>query len=667
MQILKKRAFECFVRRRLAFLLSVYILCTTASWTGPTVKEYKDISEVSLEDLLGQAVVTATRRETAMDVSPATMYVITEEEILNSPAMTLSDLLRRIPGFQTKTWLSQFTNTSIRGMVGASVINERILWMIDGVPINDVRDGGLWTDITLPLSNIKRIEVLSGPGSALYGANAFLGVVHIITRDPEDYLKGDLTGKFQAGWETFETARSELAVAGRTKNTSWLWDLHMNTTEGPGIVRDRNRPGEDAHSDRAWGYLYGKYKFGNNRINVGMRRVDQEYDGADFAVYRLYTWKRGEEWIDWHNSTERRNGARDTMVVSWHGYDENFYNFADVPDLNYDIDSYRWYINLQRDMKVRERHQLSFGTGLRSESYTGNDFIPERRSFTKDNINLFFQDEITLSDPWRLTVGGRYDTHTDYEDVFSPHLSLMYSFDNSKGHARFGYGSAFKEPSNWQSYIDQPSGRGTQDMEPEKIRTLELSLDYMFPKELYARLTGFNMVHKNIIWENFDPLIADPAYARYGIFGKFHPQQPGDSADIHGVEFELRKHFSPRHRLFLSGMWLQSEDNQGRELQYDAEKKCGIGFWHAFDDRTSMQLETHWVGDTIDTNKRDVPGVGTRTVSGYSVTGAAILHRISPKEHVKFSAWNIGRSSSQEMLEAWAPGTLVRFEFIRMF
>lgn len=648
-------------------LISGCLFFSATAWTYPGMKEFKDISEVSLDELLSQAVVTATRRETAMDSSPVTMYVITDEEIRRSPAITLSDLLRRIPGFQTKTWLSQFTNTSIRGMLGASVINERILWMIDGVPVNDVRDGGIWTDVTIPLANIKRIEVLSGPGSALYGANAFLGVVHIITRDPEDYLRDDLTGKFQVGWETFETARSELAVAGRNGGTSWLWDLHMNTTDGPGIVRDRNRPGADKHSDRAWGYLYGKYHFGNNKIHVGMRRVDQEYDGADFAFYDLYRWKRGEEWIDWHHSAERRNGAHDTMVISWHGYDENFYHFADVPNLNYNIDSYRWYVNLQRDMKIRDLHQLSFGTGLRSETYHGDDFIPERRSFTKDNFNLFLQDQIALADNWMLTAGGRYDTHTDYEDVFSPHLALLYTFDEAKGHARISYGNAFKEPSNWQSYIDQPSGRGTQNMQPEKIRTFELSLDYMFPKNLYARLTGFNMRHKNIIWENFDPLIADPAYAIYGIFGKFHPQQPGDSARIHGAEFELRKHFSPKNQMFLTGMWLRSRDDQQRELQYDAERKGGIGFWHSFDDKMSMQLETHWVGETIDTNKRDVPGVGTRSVPGYSVTGASLLYKMSDKEHVKFSAWNIGRNPYEEMLEAWVPGTLVRFDFIRLF
>ncbi|HOY66735.1 MAG TPA: TonB-dependent receptor [Candidatus Ozemobacteraceae bacterium] len=634
---------------------------------GPAPKEYQDISELSLDDLLGQVVVTATRRESAMETSPATMYVITEEDIRRSPALTLSDLLRRVPGFQTKTWLSEFTNTSLRGMVGASVINERILWMIDGVPVNDVRDGGIWTDITIPLSHVKRIEVLSGPGSALYGANAFLGVVHIITRDPEDYLHDDLTGKFQTSFETYDTVLSELAVAGNNGGASWLWDLHLDSTTGPGITRDRNRPGADKHSDRQWGYLYGKYKFGNNKLNVGMRRVDQEYDGADFAVYDLYKWRRGEEWIDWHHGKTRENGDRDSLVLSWHGYDEDFYHFADIPNLNYDIDSYRWYLNLQRDMCPRGRHRISFGTGLRSEHYRGDDFIPTRRSFSKENFNLFFQDEINLAHLWKVTVGGRFDTHTDYENVFSPHVTVLHTFADTKGHVRFGYGRAFKEPSSWQLYIDQPSGRGTPDMQPEKIRTFELSIDYMFPRELYARVTGFNMKHRNIIWENFDPLIAENQYKIFGIFGKFHPQQPGDSAHIHGAEFELLKHFDPRNHLFLTGMWLRSRDDQSRDLQYDAERKAGIGYWHAFDSRTNMQVESHWVDDTIDTNKRDVPGIGTRHVSGYTVTGAALRYALSAKEHVKLSVWNIGRKPYQEMLEAWAPGTVARLEFIRSF
>lgn len=660
---------DLFLRRPVAFWHTCgFVLVAVASLTTLAhpvqADQFKAVAALSLEDLLQQPVVTASRREQSMSDAPMTMYVITEKEIRESPAFTLSDLLRRVPGFQTKTWLSEFTNTSIRGMVGASVINERIMWMLDGVPINDVRDGGIWTDITLPLSNIKRIEILSGPGSALYGSNAFLGVVHIITRDAQDFLDQGKTGEARTAWSSFRTWMNALTVAGRSRQADWLWNLELNQTDGPGIVRDRNRPGEDAHSDRAWGYLFGKYQFGEHRLNVGARQVNQEYDGADFAFYRLYKWRRGENWIDWHWRHERPSGSRDTLILSWHRFTEEFRDFADVPGLDYDIDSHRWYLSWQRDLPIRSRHQVSFGTGLRWEAYEGNDFYPDHRSIRKSNGNLFLQDEIDLAKDWILTVGGRFDTHSSYEDVFSPHASLVRTFNGGRGHVRLAGGRAFKEPSNWQSFIDQPSGRGTLNMGPERITTFEASVDYSFPRHLFSRLTAFRMRHSNIIWENFDATIADPAYARYGILGKFHPQQLGGDARIEGLELDVRKHFSPRNRGFLTWMHLRSRDDQGRTMQYDAQNKASAGFWHAFDRRCSLALESHWVDDTIDTN---VPALGRRPVSDYVVTGAALQMKLSDREQAKVSVWNWNRSPYEEMLGAWAPGTQLRFEYTRQF
>ena len=278
---------------------------------------FQDFSELSLEDLLNQVVVTGSRQEGRLSDSPSTMRVITEEEIRQSPATTLSDLLRMIPGFQSKTWLSQFTNTSIRGMVGASVINERILWMVDGVPVNDIRDGGIWTDITIPLSSIKRIEILSGPGSALYGANAFLGVIHLITKGPEDYLSRNLHGQVMSSYGTFNTSINNLTVADETRGTRWLWSADAGSTMGPGLVRDRNRPMEAKHSTREWGNLRGKYEWGNNKVNLGIRRVFQDYDGADFAIYRLYQWGRDEKWVDWHYAKNRRKNVKDSFIFNF--------------------------------------------------------------------------------------------------------------------------------------------------------------------------------------------------------------------------------------------------------------------------------------------------------------------------------------------------------------
>ncbi|HNV68386.1 MAG TPA: TonB-dependent receptor [Candidatus Ozemobacteraceae bacterium] len=637
-------------------------IAANASSTG-----FQDFSEVSLDDLLNQVVVTAARHEQRLSDSPMTTHVITEEEIRLSPAITLADLLRMVPGFQSKTWLSQFTNTSIRGMLGASVINERILWMVDGVPINDVRDGGIWTDITsIPLSNIKRIEVLSGPGSPLYGSNAFLGVVHILTKSPDDYLKHGLTGQAQVSYGTFDTSINSLAVAGRNGRAKWLWTADGGTTRGPGLVRDRNRPGEAKHTDRMWGFLRGKYEWGNHKVQVGARRVLQDYDGADFAVYRLYTWGRDEKWLDWHFRQPRGQKIEDSFVFSWHAFNEHFYDFADVPDLTYDIRSYRLYFNLQRDIQYR-KHRLSIGTGLRSESYHGDDFYPDKRSILKENWNLFFQDLYKFDSRWSLSFGGRYDTHPNYDNIFSPHASLMHSFDSQRGKVRLTHGRAFKEPSNWQSYIDQPSGKGTPDMTPEKLQANELAIEYTFPRELRLGATLFSFRHENIIWENFDPVVADPAYARYGILGKFHPQQPGDDAKIKGIEFEVQKRFSPKTRLFSNFVWLSSKDSRERDLQYDAPRMISAGIWHTLNHRTSLHLVHHHVAETTDTNLAHVPGIGVRTVEAYSITGASLNLKLSERERIKLSAWNLGRGTYEEMIGAPVPGTTVHCEYTRHF
>ncbi|MFZ2960491.1 MAG: TonB-dependent receptor [Candidatus Ozemobacteraceae bacterium] len=630
-------------------------------------RPFRDFSELSLDDLLNQVVVTAARHERPLSSSPVTMHVITEEDIRRSPAMTLSDLLRQVPGFQTKTWLSEFTNTSLRGMVGASVINERIMWMLDGVPINDVRDGGIWTDITIPLSNIKRIEVLSGPGSALYGSNAFVGVVHIITKDPDDYLCKNQRGEVSSEWSTFDTTINNLTTVGTTGRTKWLWSADAASTEGPGLVRDQFRPNEDAHSQRQWGYLRGKYQWGNERLNLGLRQVAQDYDGFADAPTRLYKWKRGERWIDWHHTVPRSKKITDTLVVSWHGFSENFFNFADVPGLAYNVDSSRWHVNLQRDQK-HDRHQLSYGTGLRSESYKGNDFYPDHQSILKNNLNLFFQDEVTLRPLWSLTLGGRYDTHPNYQNIFSPHLSLSRQFNDKKGRVRITTGSSFKEPSNWQSFIDQPSGMGNPNMEPERLTSAEISVEYQFPKELFCRSTFYSLEHKNIIWENYDVTVADLFYKNtYGIAGKFHPQQPGDSAKIQGCECELRKRFGQRTHIFANGVFLNAKDNQDRELQYDAKTKWSSGLWHSFDPKFGVSLETHFVGDTIDTAKRDVPGIGVRPVPSYQITGAALMFKLSREETLKISAWNLGHGTYEEMLGASVPATTYRFSYSRSF
>ncbi len=645
--------------------LLVMLAANSVAVGAIATEPFKDFADLSLDDLLKQVVVTASRQEQALDETPVTTHVITEDEIRRSPAQNLADLLRTIPGFQTKGWLSGFSNCSFRGMVGASVINERILWIVDGVPVNDVRDGGVWTDATLPLHNIKRIEVISGPGSALYGSNALVGVVHLFTRNPEDVLKTGHRGELTVSLSSYDTTVDNLTFAGKSGRASWLVSGDYGSTQGTGLVRDQNRPGEDAHSDRDWNWVRGKlhWNAGNieHRLQVGGRHVFQEYDGANFVVQKLYNWRRAEEWLDWQATASRSARVSDKFVVSWHRYLEHFRDFADVPGLAYDIDSSRWHLQAQRDIRWR-KHSASLGLGLRSERYEGNDFYPDHRNILKNNFNVFMQDELRLSRLWTLTFGGRYDTHPNYKAVWSPHVTLSRRFNDRKGRIRYTYNTAFKEPSNWQSYIDQPSGMGNPNMQPEELRSHELMVEYQFKRELFARAAAFWTHHKNVILEIFDPFVADPAFAQYNIFGKFHPQQPGVAVTIRGWEAELSKRFGPRNRIWVNATGLQTHDDNNAPQWYDAPIYINAGYYHAFDQRTSIDIVHHRVGATYDS----VPPAFA-DVPAYTVTGASLNLKLSDTERVKLSGWNLGRGVYQEMLGAPLPGTTWRAEYSHWF
>lgn len=139
---------------------------------------------------LGEVVVTATRTERPIESVPASVTVITSEDIEKSPAHSADELLRELAGVTVRHYqgiLSSSTTNSVtmRGLVGTE---GRVLILRDGVPINDSYGGAVeWNEVDV--DDIERIEVVRGAGSALYGSNAMGGVINIITKKPEKEIK----------------------------------------------------------------------------------------------------------------------------------------------------------------------------------------------------------------------------------------------------------------------------------------------------------------------------------------------------------------------------------------------------------------------------------------------------------------------------------------------
>ena len=267
--------------------------------------------EASWELNAGDVVFSAAKKRQLISEAPSTIHVITDREISAHGWRTLAEILRHVPGVQTLTTKSQFQSVMIRGLVGTEDNNSRILWLQNGVPMNDVRDSGIWLDETYPVELIKRIEVVLGPGSALYGAGAFQGVVNIFTKDPQDINK---YGEYRLAFQNNMTFKAS-AIAAYTSDDGKLGILgHVagNTTQGPGLIgdyvytnyamaqagtnvaasqgaTDLRANSIESNSEKHWYNINFKLNYGSFKWNLGFTDIYAGADGNEFVPNSDYS------------------------------------------------------------------------------------------------------------------------------------------------------------------------------------------------------------------------------------------------------------------------------------------------------------------------------------------------------------------------------------------
>src|SRR5882724_2102097 len=178
-------------RAAIAAVLAIGISFTLYGQTAPVLQQPKSIGEVTLFGEEQIKVEAATKTEIPISKAPSAVTVVTAKQIQESGARTVPDLLRLVAGVNVR-WNPMVQTIDIRGF-GENPFSNRILLLIDGQPYNSGDTGGFPLSPAFdlfPVQNIKRIEVVRGPGSSLYGENAFWGVVNIITLSGEDLAGG---------------------------------------------------------------------------------------------------------------------------------------------------------------------------------------------------------------------------------------------------------------------------------------------------------------------------------------------------------------------------------------------------------------------------------------------------------------------------------------------
>ena len=240
--------------------------------SAPQKAEARDLSQVSLDDLMNIEVTSVSRKEQKMSQAAAAIFVVTQEEIRHSGATNIPDLLRMVPGMDVSQINANTWAISARGF--NDQFSNKLLVLVDGRAVYTPLLGGVnWDTVDVPLEDIDRIEVIRGPGATLWGANAVNGVINIVTKRAAETQGAMVT----AGGGTEGQAQSTVEYGGaiKEKTNYRVFAHYLNDGSLPAV-------GGGSGQDN-WNLLHGGF------------RADSKISASDSLTVQgdLYTGQEG--------------------------------------------------------------------------------------------------------------------------------------------------------------------------------------------------------------------------------------------------------------------------------------------------------------------------------------------------------------------------------------
>jgi iron complex outermembrane receptor protein len=425
----------------------------------------KELARMSLEQLSQVEVTSVSKSAQPLSSAAASIYVITREEILRSGVLSVPEALRLAPNLQITQLSSSEYSNGARGFSGAPDVqnfSNKILILIDGRSVYSPLFSGVAYDmLDVVMDDIDRIEVISGPGATLWGANAMNGVINIITRKATD-TQGALV-RLDGGPEEQAAA---LRYGDAFGEESAYRVYVKGFDRGPSELEDGTSVGND------W-----------NKIQAGFR-VDGSAGRSRFTVQGDY--QRAElstaGFSDWSfsgaNLLGRWEHAGDRLNTRVQVYFDRVDRGRPPEGIAFDVNT--WDFDLQQSATVGARHNLVWGLGRRSNDYhTENNalaFVPDHR--TLDLTNVFLQDAITLGEEWKLIAGIKLEDSAYIDWTALPDLRLSWA-PNDKAMFWVAGSKAIRAPTPFDTDVqefvgDQLFVLGDPDFKSEKVTAYEI-------------------------------------------------------------------------------------------------------------------------------------------------------------------------------------------------
>lgn len=463
-----------------------------------------DLFSLCLADLA--KIKIASKQEQTVYSSPSSVSVITRSQIQNMGITNLQSLLNFVQGFQSTRDIEQGTANRISVRGRSTALSESVLIQIDGKKLNDLYTGGISIlNRMLDLGFVKQIEIIRGPGSALYGSNAFLGVINIITETQHN--------KVSIAADSVGGISSNILLSKHLDNEQQL-DAYFSVFKQQGdnyFLTDLYGINDQVEDPIKGGDVYIKYQL--NNLLVSARYMQRQLDdfialgsiGNGINNENTKQWSIAAEYDDkivddlhYHFLVSHSEDEWDTFalfipknveIAPGFSLDENF---VGGPYLT----SKTSKVSLDLTYSLSKSNLFSFGGAFEAAEITDAYTSTSHNLFTLEGYSeivkltgdesfnalknrtitsFYLQDQIKLNQNLELTAGVRVDKYNDFGSSTNPRLALVWRPSN--GHSvKFMYGSAFRAPNFLELYDrNNYADFGDVNLNAEEVSTTEVA------------------------------------------------------------------------------------------------------------------------------------------------------------------------------------------------
>jgi outer membrane receptor for ferrienterochelin and colicins len=609
----------------------VWLLCARVSAQAPeprTADAAPVLADLSLEELLKVKVVTvfaASRVVQEVTRAPASVTVITREEIQAHGYRTLADILRTVRGFYV-TYDRNYSYAGVRGFARPGDYNCRLLVLVNGHRLNDTIFEGalLGTESPLDVALFERVEIIRGPSSSVYGTSAFFGVVNLVTR-PGGALNGieveaqagsqaTRSGRITAGGRSRGGAEGLIsATAFNTDGNRRLYYPEFNTaSEGDGIARDADADGSRSmFAAGAAGPFQLQAGFGSRRKTIPTGAFDTVFNDPATQT------RDARSFMDVQFTRRIRPG---TTLLLRAAYDQYDYDGTYAYDTGLFTDNARgaWLTTEATGVRRFSRHALTTGIEYRNDIRQNQSAADETGIVLDDRrgsqtVGVYAEDELRISSRVLLNAGVRFD---DYFDTFgttvNPRVALIVSpYDTTT--LKLLYGRAFRAPNPYELYYNMSAASAA--LGPERITTREVVAE--------QRLGTSVQVTGSVFQNDVSDLITAQSGSEDSIDGLYYQNVEGVTAT--GAEIEVQTEWPGHVRVRVADTFQSARDRGTDRRISNSPEQVATCLVEVPIARTGLlaAFNAHYVGARRSVQQTPVPAA---VVADFTLSRAPAAH-----------------------------------------